>query len=160
MSNGNNNLSKEVWEAKDRMSMYQSALKAASTNNQGLGKDAECIGVEADYYYCLLIEAKNGDQKKPCEGGDGNCNTCDTQENCEPQEKTEPTHPIPDGQEVNILTKVAKEYSRNCPDGKLVDFDLLCKAVYDNYGKYPKNDNSISRIVSAININKLLVEEK
>lgn len=55
-----NNADKEIWEAKDRLHAYQTALNVAGINNTGLGKLAEDIIAEANKYYEELIKAKNG----------------------------------------------------------------------------------------------------
>lgn len=55
-----NDVNKEVWDAKDRLHAYQTALNVAGINNTGLGKPTEDIIKEADRYYQELIQAKMG----------------------------------------------------------------------------------------------------
>jgi len=144
----NNNISEEVWAAKDRMSAYQSALKAASTNNQGLGKDYNVILLEADKYYVALLDAKNGD------------NTITTTTNDKFEVNATVDYPTPSPQELDVLMRVAKEYSLNCPDGYKVDFDLVCKKVFNRFNKYPQSEKSIDKIVNTVNIKDVIVREK
>ena len=141
----NNNISEEVWAAKDRMSAYQSALKAASTNNQGLGKVPTDIIKEANFYYNKLMEAKNNSVHNHFD---------------EDLTKQDPPIPTPNSQELDVLMKLAKAYSSNCPDSYKVDFYLICKNVFDRFDKYPQNEKSIDKIINAINIKDVIVEEK
>ena len=58
-SSQTNNVSREVWEAKDRLSAMQTALNCASNVNQQSG-DAEKTIQDAKKYYNLLRQAKQG----------------------------------------------------------------------------------------------------
>lgn len=152
-NNGYTDRDRAAFEAKDRLNAYMSALKAASTNNQGLGKEYNVILEEADRYYAALMGAKNNIDHKPI---NGNCEICS--DSCGLEEKT--NYPTPNPQELNVLMKIAKEYSKQCPEGYKVDFDLICKAVYSEFEKYPQNEKSISKILYVIKRDDVLIKEK
>jgi len=153
MANGNyTKEDRAAFEAKDRLNAYMSALKAASTNHQGLGKESSVILEEANEYYVALLEAKDGKVKGCC---DKDCD-CDT---VAPSEPLCPDYPMPNPQELDILMKISKSFSENCPENHKVDFDLVCKRVMDVFKKYPKSEKSITKVVDSINLMTVCVRE-
>jgi hypothetical protein len=145
---------RKAFEAKDRLNAYQSALKAATTNNEGLGKNPEDILTEAKLYYNELIGIKDGTDKCKCTGQCSNEVAVARLE--EPKVKD---YPVPEPNELDVLILVAKDLTGKCPDGMVVDFDNVCQEVNNVFGKYPHKKESVAKIVKNININNVLIKE-
>lgn len=113
----NDRVSEEVWAAKDRLNSYMSALKAASTNNTGLGKSSEDILTEANKYYGRLLQAK-----------------------IDKVTDTTVTIPLPTPKQKEILVEVANKKLEWTEQ-------YVTECVYKWKGQFPTNPDSVQQIV-------------
>ena len=67
-------------------------------------------------------------------------------------------YPVPTTAQVNVMVEIAKQFTDACEFNEKVDFDALTKAIYDEFGKYPANKNSINVVLGRINKKNFIVE--
>lgn len=115
---------KRAFKLKDQMNCRQSALKAASVNNEGKGISAEDMLAESDKYYAWLYPQEI--EEKPA--------------------KT--TLPTPTAAQAKVLSKIAKGLDKKVEDIKGDVLDFAEKNF--NIRKYPENVNSVDIFVKAL----------
>lgn len=63
----------------------------------------------------------------------------------------------PTPNQAKVLGKLAAEYDIQKGENSVVDYKLLCKVVYNKYGKYPGNAKSIPKILNEIQVGDVTV---
>jgi len=137
---------KLAFRLKDQLNARMSALKAASINNDGLGKNSKDILTEA-YEYYLWLYPDQGDRDIPNK---------ETETFKSTVTKYKSNIPQPNPTQAKVLGAVAKKLQESdCEIGYVLDYKKLCDCVYQKYGKYPNNMSSLKKILNEITTDEL-----
>lgn len=114
-----------AFKKKDQMNCRQSALKAASINNEGKGVSSKDMLVEAQEYYDWLYPVADAE---PVKGVD--------------------VLPTPTAAQAKVLSKIAAELKQDVETIKPKVLDYAEKNY--NMRKYPENVDSVNVFVKAL----------
>jgi len=146
----------EAFKKKDQLNARQSALKAASINNEGGQKPAKSIIKEAELYYDWLYpkDKEDVDNEIPTNtsgvAGDKDGNDCsEAGQPCWAEIAEELNLAIPNEENVKILNLLINEYKQTKKAS--ANPSTILTHIIRSFGRYPTKMESVGVILNSLN---------
>lgn len=135
----------ETFKKKDILNAKQSALKAASINNEGKQISTDKMISESAKYYDWLFNHMGSEAPSKSDCGDNKGKELPTPSN----DKDE-----------KLLQEIFHLYAEDVPEGYLFDCELIERKIIEKFGKWPTREESIPKILKAIPLSEVIVKKE
>ena len=144
--------------ATDLIIAMESALEGFSVD-KCTNRAIEIADIFMDYLYSDSVPNVNTGDNCGCDCTHNKDSTNNHADKVDDKDtKSGKDYPVPTTAQVNVMVEIAKQFTDACEFNEKVDFDALTKAIYDEFGKYPANKNSINVVLGRINKKNFIVE--